>query len=213
MERRFLFCLIGLQIVTSFDVTTHRYDNARSGINNQETILTPTSIKTGFGLQHVYPCDGWSSPQPLIYQNALFIASDNNTIYSYDTTTKNLIWSRHFGKPFIPYIDTTCSDLPFIGIEGTPVIYPKTNYIYFVTHTPTPDLITLYALDVATGKTAFSVDINNALIIANGISLPVAFNESINGNRAGLAFDGVNILVAFGSFCDHSWYVGWFFCF
>jgi len=213
MESRFLFCLIGLQIVTSFDVTTYRYDNARSGITSQEPILTPTSIKTGFSLQHVYPCDGLSSPQPLIYQGALFIASDNNTIYSYNTTTKALIWSRHFGPPFVPYIDTTCPDLAFIGIEGTPVIYPKTNYIYFVTHSPAPDIITFYALDVATGKTVLSVNINNALITSNGISLPVAFNESINGQRAGIAFDGVNILVAFGSFCDHSWYVGWFFAF
>jgi len=208
-----LFCLIGLQIVTGFDVTTYRYDNARSGVNSQETILTPTSIKTGFGLQHVYPCDGWSSPQPLVYQGALFIASDNNTIYSYNTTTRTLIWSRHFGKSFIPYIGPSCADLPLIGIEGTPVIYPKTNYIYVVSHTPQPDQIMLWALDVATGKTVLSVEINQALIIANGISLPVAFNESINGHRAGLSFDGVNIIVAFGSFCDHGWYVGWLFAF
>jgi len=213
MVSRFLFCLIGLRIITSFDVTTYRYDNARSGINSQETILTPTSIKTGFGLQHVYPCDGWSSPQPLIYQNALFIASDNNTFYAYNTTTKNLIWSRHFGPSFIPYAGATCADLPLIGIEGTPVIYPKLNYIYFVTHTPSPDTIMLYALDVATGKTVLSVEVNNALILANGINLPVVFNETVNGHRAGLSFDGVNILVAFGSFCDHSWYVGWFFAF
>ncbi len=82
------------------NVVTQHYDNARTGQNTSETILTPTNVNTSsFGKLFSYPVDGWVYAQPLYMpgvtmgggtpqagttHNVLFVATEHDGVYAFD---------------------------------------------------------------------------------------------------------------------------------
>src|SRR6516162_9173470 len=73
-------------------ITTWHNDNARTGQNLNETILTPANVNTStFGLLFVIPADGVVHAQPLFLpnltisgqgtHNVLFIATENASVF------------------------------------------------------------------------------------------------------------------------------------
>jgi hypothetical protein len=90
--------LITIQpIRAQVDVLTHRYDNARSGANLNETILKKSNVnKTKFGKLAFRIVDGNIYAQPLIVTqakivnhasptNVAIVATEHNSVYAFDT--------------------------------------------------------------------------------------------------------------------------------
>src|ERR1700751_1660772 len=94
-------------------VLTQHNDIGRTGVNPDETILTPSTISdSSFGELWRLPVDDQINAQPLYVGNAsvlgqssaknvLIVATLNNTIYAFDADSSSPIplWSRHFDPP------------------------------------------------------------------------------------------------------------------
>src|SRR5271154_2324834 len=92
-------------------VTTHHYDNRRTGWNPSETILTPANVNsTDFGLQHTVALDANVYAQPLIVpgisftiggvtslHTTVYVATEGCTLYAIDAKLGTILASRNFG--------------------------------------------------------------------------------------------------------------------
>jgi hypothetical protein len=172
-------------INTAFGVYTNKNDNARTGQNLQETVLTPQNVNVNsFGKLFSYPVDGTVQTQPLyasnVYvplplngttgsHNVVYFATANDTVYAYDAdglVQTGPLWKTSFvDPPTVVPVPGSCVDanVQIIGVTPTPVIDPNTNTMYVEARTlenPT-DTCTgtyvhrLHALDIATGQEKF----------------------------------------------------------
>jgi fibronectin type 3 domain-containing protein len=140
-------------------VVTYHNDNASSGVNPNETLLTPTSVNVNtFGKQFSTPVDGQvygqplyvpainitSGPQPGVH-NVIFAVTQHDSLYAIDAVGGNVLWKTSFinsadpkvnllGATSIgtmPATETNSSDItPEIGITATPVIDSANGVIY-----------------------------------------------------------------------------------
>lgn len=132
-----------LSPANAVSVLTQHNDVGRSGANLQETQLTPANVNINqFGELFSCNADGDIYAQPLYVpalkingatHNVVYIATMHNSVYAYDADNGALLWQQSFG-PSIPIGDVQyVSDIDKeLGILGTPVIDPATNYMYFV---------------------------------------------------------------------------------
>ena len=136
-------------------VTTYHYDNARSGANTNEVLLTPSQVNTNtFGQLIKYVTDGYIYTQPLYVPNVLipgqgihnvvYVASEHDTVYAFDADSNlgangGLLWKTNLGISALSangefgnrYCGTCFPDIiPEVGITGTPVIDPATGTLY-----------------------------------------------------------------------------------
>src|SRR6185437_9797223 len=85
------------------EVLTYHNDNARTGQNLQETILTPTNVNaTSFGKLFVISVDGKVDAQPLYVSNlaipnvgnhnVLVVATEHDSVYAFDADTGAKLW-------------------------------------------------------------------------------------------------------------------------
>jgi hypothetical protein len=171
-------------------VTTWHNDQARTGANTQETILTTANVnKDNFGKLFQFNLDRNSGEndapdvqaQPLYVsnlvvngakRNVLFVAAQNDIVYAFDAdgATLDPLWKRSFVDPAngitVPVApgDTSgsscCPANP--GITGTPVIDLNTNTMYLVARTKEngKQIQRLQALDITTGTIKNSAVIN-----------------------------------------------------
>jgi outer membrane protein assembly factor BamB len=111
--------------------TTYRHDAARSGVDPDSGSPVPPALawETPAGT-----LDGQIFAQPLVYGSRVYVATENDTIYSLDAATGAVIWSKHVATA-VPGSQLDCGDIDPVGITGTPVIDPATNAIYAVTDT------------------------------------------------------------------------------
>jgi hypothetical protein len=146
----FLGCAAPVCSASATDILTSRGNNARTGLNANETSLTPPVVRsTSFGLVYNNPVDGQVYAQPLYASNqliivngqsqgthnVLYVATENDSLYAFDADTGALYWKIH--DSLLPLLPTGaretpvqasdpnigCSDLvPEIGITATPVI-------------------------------------------------------------------------------------------
>src|SRR5208282_3072693 len=161
------------------DVLTHHNDNTRSGLNANETVLTPANVSvSSFGKLFTQSVDGLIVGQPLyasqvlmndgLVHNVVYVATQNNTVYAFDADSTqgnnaSPLWSVSLddgGTPD-PIADWGCTGLTYyseIGIMGTPVIDPGKTTLYVVAKTVTGTgnnmvrNFSLHALDIATGS-------------------------------------------------------------
>ncbi|MGH8282367.1 MAG: hypothetical protein ACRESE_00785, partial [Gammaproteobacteria bacterium] len=67
---------------SAVNVLTYHNDNARDGLNDQESILTPAKVNaTDFGKINFYPADGKVDAQPLYVSNLAVAGSAHNVLY------------------------------------------------------------------------------------------------------------------------------------
>src|SRR6202795_956947 len=85
------------------NVLTWHNDNARSGQNQQETILTPANVKSfTFGRLFTITVDGKVDAQPLYaaglaipgnsVHNVLFVVTEHDSAYAFDADTGVQLW-------------------------------------------------------------------------------------------------------------------------
>ena len=216
------------------DVLTYHYDNARTGQNLREKVLTPVNVKTAtFGKLYSFPVDGAVYAQPLYVsnlsvggrlRNVVFVATEHDSVYAFDADNQAdaPLWQVSFIDPangITPVLsaDTHCNDIdPEIGITSTPVIDIATGTLYLVAMTKENGTIAhrLHALDITTGSEKFG---GGKKIQASvpGTALPndgkgnLIFSSALENQRAALLLNDNAIHIAFGSFCDVGDHHGW----
>ncbi len=160
-------------------VLTWHNDNARTGQNLRETILTTANVNaTTFGKIFSWATDGNIYAQPLYVpnvsisgtvHNVVYVVTEADGIYAFDADSQTLnpspLWYTSLvnGTTVIPVpcLDhhAACTIYPIIGITSTPVINLATNTIYLVARTrevvdgnPNPFYFErLHAIDITTG--------------------------------------------------------------
>ncbi len=178
------FLLIVSWRVSAQAVVTAHYDNARTGQNVSEVLLTPSNVNSSsFGKLFSVPVDGFVYAQPLYLpnltisgkgnHNVVFVATEHDSVYAFDADTNggvsasplwkaSLFDSAHgaaSGARPATSTDVGTSDIvPEIGITGTPVIDVNSGTIYVVSKTVENGVFVqrLHALDVASGQEKFA---------------------------------------------------------
>jgi hypothetical protein len=148
------------RVLLAFSFLTYHYDNASTGLNSYETVLTPANVNpTNFGELFSTPVDGQVYAEPLYMasvnitagssqgtHNVVFVATEHDSLYAVDADSGYVLWQDSFlVGPYlppgatvttVPSGDVNSSDLtPEIGITGTPVIDPNTNTLYLAAKT------------------------------------------------------------------------------
>ncbi|MES1258339.1 MAG: hypothetical protein ABUS51_07905 [Acidobacteriota bacterium] len=217
-------------------VLTGNYDNARTNSNLSETLLNPSSVKTGsFGKLFSLSVDGQIYAQPLYQRNVtisgggthnvIFVATMHNSVYAFDADVPAVpLWSVNLG-PAVPagnYLSDTgpyTDIVPENGILGTPVIDAATGTLYVVAATFESGsyIYRLHALDTGSGAERFNAPAAIAAQVvgigagSSDASLP--FDASQHIQRPALLLANGVVYISFGSHGDappfHGWILGY----
>jgi outer membrane protein assembly factor BamB len=114
-------------------LTTYGYGNARS---DRDTV-DPTIAKLSSAPKWDDSLDGAVYGQPLVYNAAVYVGTENDTIYAIKAKTGKVLWRLHVGTAVstsaidtAPGLSGGCGDIDPLGITGTPVIDTATNEIF-----------------------------------------------------------------------------------
>jgi hypothetical protein len=217
-------------------VFTHHNDNARTGQNLNETVLTASNVRSvSFGKLASYTIDGIAHASPLYVanvnipgvglRNVVYVATEHDSVYAFDADGAggNPLWKVSFINPAagittVPNGDTgECCDIaPEIGITGTPVIDPSTGTLYVVAKTKEGSstyVQRLHALDVTSGAEKFGGPVViQASVPGNGtgsVNGTLSFNQLRENQRTALLLYNGIVYMGFGSHGDNQPYHGW----
>ncbi|HWZ64098.1 MAG TPA: hypothetical protein VNX02_13825 [Steroidobacteraceae bacterium] len=212
---------------THTDVTTYKNDLARTGQNLTETSLTLTNVSaSSFGLLRILATDGKVDAQPLYLSalsvggtshNVAFVASENDTVYAYDTDTGTALWQKSMlGAAEMPSDDHSCSQVtPSIGVTATPVIDRSAGahgalFVVAMSLDASQNYHQrLHALDVTTGAELFGGPAEIAAVYPAAGGGSNSFAAGDYEERAGLLLLNGVIYTTWTSHCDDSPYTGW----
>jgi hypothetical protein len=213
------------------DVLTYHNNNARTGLDNAETILTPANVSsTTFGKVLNIPVDGHVDAQPLYLSavtvggakhNLLIVATEADSVYAFDADTGVRIWHDSLLRAGEIVSDSRgCgANAPKIGVQATPVIYrPKTGdpIIYAVAMSKDAGANyhqRLHAIDAVTGAEVFgqATEIQASFPGTgdNSTGVDVDFDPGQYRERASLLLVGRTVYLTWGSQCDIRPYTAW----
>ncbi len=220
-----------------FSLTTYHGDNARTGANLNETILTPANVAVStFGKLFSFQVDGDIFGQPLYVanvpipnqgtHNVVYVATEHDSVYAFDADGKSTapLWQKSFINPAAGITPVPSDDIqsgyediaPEVGITSTPVIDPATGTIYVVAKTKENGSYfqRLHALDITTGaeKSGSPATIQPSIPgagVKNDGNGHVILDPLINLQRAGLLLVNGVVYLAFGSHGDFDPFNGW----
>lgn len=160
--------------MTGTNVTTYHNDNARTGQNLSETMLTVSNVNSSsFGKLFVISVDGKVDAQPLYLtqvsipnqgmHNVLYVATEHGSVYGFDADSGKLLWQiSTLASGETTSDDRGCGQVtPEIGVTATPVIDPGagphgTIYVVAMSKDGSGNYHQrLHALDVTTGAEEF----------------------------------------------------------
>ncbi|MGC2112719.1 MAG: hypothetical protein WA655_24580 [Candidatus Korobacteraceae bacterium] len=215
-------------------VTTYHNDNARTGQNTTETILTPSNVNpTHFGKLYSFPVDGYIYAQPLYLpqvpipgngiHNVVVVATQHDSVYAFDadSPTPDPLWRVNFLNPdagitTISPSDVNASDImPEIGITSTPVIDVASNTVYVVAATKENGAFyhRLHALDMTSGAEKFGgpriIQASYPGAAQDGSDGVITFSSRFQLQRAALLLSKGKVFIAFASNADSGLYHGW----
>ena len=220
-------------------ITTSQYDNARTGANLHETILTPKNVNVRtFGKLGAFQVDGPVYAQPLYVpgldipgkgkHNVLYVATEHDSVYAFDADRPGdqPLWRISFldaQRDITPLSarDVQCPFLrPEVGITATPVIDMKTGTLYVLARTRIGHALGaneyfqhLHALAITTGVEKFGgPKLITATVAGRGAGSSggkVAFDPLKENPRASLLLVNGNIILSWASSCDVDPYHGW----
>ncbi len=218
--------------MTGTNVTTYHNDNARTGQNLSETMLTVSNVNSSsFGKLFVISVDGKVDAQPLYLtqvsipnqgmHNVLYVATEHGSVYGFDADSGKLLWQiSTLASGETTSDDRGCGQVtPEIGVTATPVIDPGagphgTIYVVAMSKDGSGNYHQrLHALDVTTGAEEFGGPQNVQA------SFPGTGDGSSGGNvvfapgqyeeRAGLLLLNGVVYAGWTSHCDIRPYTGW----
>jgi len=211
-----------LSVTAGTDVSTYKYDVMRSGQNLTEATLTPANVNVAtFGKLRNLSVDGLVDAQPLylsqltvagIPHNVLFVATEHDSVYAFDTETGAILWQVSLlAGGDTPSDNRGCGQVtPEIGITSTPVIdrHAGTHGTIFVV-AMTKDTAShyhqrLHALDLTTGQELPSSPTEIAATFGSSVFAPGQYKE-----RAALLLNNGSIYTTWASHCDIGPYGGW----
>ncbi len=101
--------------------------------------------------------DGSVYAEPLVYNNRVYVATENDTVYALSLSTGAVVWSQHLGSPVAANTVPCPLDIDPLGITGTPVIDPTSNTIYVVAELAGPVRHQFVGLDTGSGAIKVNV--------------------------------------------------------
>ena len=210
---------------------TFHNDTLRTGVNNNETVLTTANVNQAqFGKLFSYATDGFAYASPLYvanvnipgqgFHNVVYVATEHDSVYGFDADGlgSSPLWHVSFlvnGATTVPCADTgECGDIPNeIGITSTPVIDPASGTLYVVAKTKegTNYVQRLHALDITTGAEKFGgpVVLQATVPGAGDGTSTVTFNPLRENQRPGILLSNGVVYLAFGSHGDIPTWYGW----
>jgi hypothetical protein len=209
---------VTVNAIAPLAVLTERYDNARTGVNSAETMLTPSNVNdAGFGKLASYSIDGMTFAQPLYVQNVaipnqgtfnvVYVATEHDSVYAFDADGKATapLWQTSFIDPaagITTVLQATVGSTiyPEIGITSTPVIDPDAGVLYVVPFTEENGTFVqrIHALSLSTGK-----DVNVPMEIA-----APGFDPKVEAQRTSLLLVNSTLYIAFASHGDNGTFHG-----
>lgn len=224
--------LLGVALLSSsfgqLPFPTSRGDNARTGANTNETLLTPANVnKNSFGRLFSFPVDYVVMAQPLYVpnvnipgqgtHNVVYVVTQADSVYAIDADTGTQLWYAsmlNVGGTTASGTYLPCGTSPGFnqeGIIGTPVIDTASHTMYLVAKTLLNATVRhhLHALDIATGNERPGSPV---LITAQSTSNKghvTVFNSLHQKNRPGLLLANGIVYMGFGSnYCNDN-NTGW----
>lgn len=178
--------------------TTYHQNNARTGIQAASSIATATPRwSSGTSL------DGAVYAEPLVCGSSVFVATEDDSVYSINASTGLVEWRTNLGTP-VPGSSLPCGDIDPSGITGTPVIDVNTSTLYAVAFLSTPygDGHVLYGLDIHTGA-----------VVSHTIADAIDASPQVEQQRGALALANGYVYVPYGGLAGdcgayHGWVVG-----
>jgi uncharacterized protein YjdB len=204
------------------NIPTWHVDNNRSGLNPNETSLTPANVEQPghFGKLFSYLVDGYAYAEPLLISNVtinsavhnvLYVATEYDSVYAFDADnygTGTPLWKTSLLQSGETPL-TGASVQPFQGVTSTPVIDTATNTIYVVSaqKSGSSPSYRLNALDITTGAPKFGSPMTiqaqvagtNSTNVGGQVSLPAGCVQ-----RAALLLANGNVYIGVGS-CHSGW--------
>ncbi len=216
---------------SNVDITTYHDDIGRTGLNPNETALTPATVTSAkFGLLRILPVDGVVDAQPLYLgnltvagqaQDVAFVATEHDSVYAFNADTGAQLWKTSvLGANETTSDDHGCGQIsPEIGITSTPVIDRSAGTdgaIFVVGMTKDSSGAyhqRLHALDVTTGAELSGSPTEIAATYpgtgSNSSGGKVVFDPGQYAERAGLLLMNHTIYLGWTSHCDQGSYTGW----
>ena len=219
-------------IISTTDVLTYHNDNARTGQNLSEPILTLGNVtSSSFGKLSELPVDGRVDAQPLVktqlsiplkgIHNVLYVVTEHDTVYAFDADSGAIIWTKSMlGANELPSDNRSCGQVsPEIGITSTPVIDPAAGangiiYLVAISKDSSSNYFQrIHALDLTTGAEEFGGPVTIAAsVMGNGAGSSngqLPFVAKQYKERAGLLLINGVIYTTWASHCDITNYTGW----
>jgi outer membrane protein assembly factor BamB len=207
-------------------VLTYHNDNARTGQDLNETILTPLDVNSSqFGEVGFLPVTGAVYAEPLYapnlnilgaVHNVVFVVTEHDLVYAFDADTFTQLWQVSvLGPNEKPSDDRGCGNLtPEIGITSTPVIDLTAGphgTIFLVAASTDGNgnyYQRLHALDLATGAEQSGSPATIQAMFPSSAG-PLTFDPSQQLQRTALLLLNGTIYIAWTSHCDAGNYYGW----
>jgi outer membrane protein assembly factor BamB len=225
-------CACSLAIAANDDVLTSHNNNARSGLDENETLLTPRNV-TKLKILFQAPVDGQVYAQPLcvakqlVYrqgvskgrQDVVLVATEHGSVYALDAVNGDVYWQVSLLTTGFTPVQASdpnigCTEIaPEISITATPVIdrLAGPNGRVFIIGMETDGqgdyAYKLHALDLATGKEALTPVTISASVTGAGPGR--VFNATRNSCQSGLLLLNGVIYSAWGSLCENPPFAGW----
>ena len=214
----------------SQDVLTWHNDNARTGQNLEEKILTLQNVNPRtFGKLFIVHVDGKVDAEPLYaagrevpgkgLRNVLYVATEHASVYALDADTGTEFWHVALLKHGeVPSDNHSCDQVtPEIGITSTPVIdlhRGPHGTLYAVTMSKDRSehyMQRLHALDLQTGAEEFGGPIDIHATISGGSATRQGrdFDPQQYEERAALLLLNGVVYTSWASHCDFDPYNGW----
>lgn len=207
-------------------ILTYHNDQARTGRNAAETILTPGNVNYwNFGKLGFLSVDGLVDAEPLYVSNLIvagnphnvvFVVTEHDSAYAFDADTLAQLWHVTVLRANeVPSDDRGCGQVsPEIGITSTPVIAFSNRgrglmYLVAMSKDNSGNYFQrLHALDIATGAEISGSPTTITATFPN-LSGDTRFDPKIYKERASLLFLNNRIFTSWASHCDNGEYTGW----
>jgi hypothetical protein len=217
---------------SSEDVLTFHNDNARTGQNLHESILTLANVNMNtFGKLFTISVDGKVDAQPLYASNVsipggathnlLIVVTEHGSVYAFDADNGSPIWKVSTLQPGeTPSDDHGCGQVtPEIGVTATPVIDRSAGpngiiYVIAMSKSGSSQYFQrIHALNLATGTEMLGgPKVIQATFPGTGDNSSggmVVFDPGQYKERPGLLLVNGMVYTSWSSHCDFRPYTGW----